>query len=129
MEFAVEFWNNSFIGSLPHQSPSLSLLTIRNGNVIGGGDCSANRIIPDLVRSLNAGTPLLLRNPHAIRAWQHVSDPLSCYIALAQAQSSSYCTTTCVEVFSQSFDFGSSIEDHSTVQHLIAYASLVCQSS
>ena len=54
----------------------------RAGNVIGGGDWSANRIIPDCIRSLMAKGPIELRNPHATRPWQHVLEPLSGYITL-----------------------------------------------
>lgn len=60
------------------------LATARAGNVIGGGDWAENRILPDLARSLAAGRPLALRNPSAIRPWQHVLDPLAGYITIAE---------------------------------------------
>ena len=58
--------------------------TARAGNVIGGGDYAADRLIPDLVRGLSKGTPVLIRNPAATRPWQHVLDPLSGYLTLAE---------------------------------------------
>jgi CDP-glucose 4,6-dehydratase len=58
---------------------------VRAGNVIGGGDWSADRLIPDCVRAIEAGRPVRLRYPEAIRPWQHVFEPLSGYLALAQA--------------------------------------------
>jgi CDP-glucose 4,6-dehydratase len=56
--------------------------TARAGNVIGGGDWAADRLVPDLVRSALAGEPLCLRNPRATRPWQHVLEPLSGYLLL-----------------------------------------------
>ena len=61
------------------------IATARAGNVIGGGDWSQDRLIPDCVRALTAGEPVSLRYPEAIRPWQHVLEPLSGYLALAQA--------------------------------------------
>jgi len=61
------------------------LASARAGNVIGGGDWGADRLIPDIVRAVHAGQPLRVRNPSAIRPWQHVLNPLSGYLALARA--------------------------------------------
>jgi CDP-glucose 4,6-dehydratase len=61
------------------------IATARAGNVIGGGDWSQDRLIPDCVRALEAGEPVALRYPDAIRPWQHVLEPLSGYLAYAQA--------------------------------------------
>ena len=55
------------------------------GNVIGGGDWSEDRLIPDCVRALESGQPVVLRYPDAIRPWQHVLEPLSGYLTLAEA--------------------------------------------
>lgn len=59
--------------------------TARAGNVIGGGDWSADRLLPDLVRSFTSGTELVLRRPTAVRPWQHVLEPLRGYLLLAEA--------------------------------------------
>ena len=56
----------------------------RAGNVIGGGDWATNRLIPDLFRSVDHDQPLLIRSPDAIRPWQHVLEPISGYITLAE---------------------------------------------
>ena len=61
------------------------LASARAGNVIGGGDWGEDRLIPDAVRAVETGAPLLVRNPHAVRPWQHVLSPLSGYLQLAQA--------------------------------------------
>ena len=63
---------------------STAIATARAGNVIGGGDWSLDRLIPDLVRGFLAGEPVRIRRPHAIRPWQHVMEPLHGYIRLAE---------------------------------------------
>jgi CDP-glucose 4,6-dehydratase len=65
-------------------SSGAPIASARAGNVIGGGDWSADRLIPDCVRALATGQPVTLRYPDAVRPWQHVLEPLSGYLALAQ---------------------------------------------
>ncbi len=65
------------------QSTNQSISTVRAGNVIGGGDWSRYRLVPDIKRSLETNTPVIIRNPEAIRPWQHVLEPLSGYLLLA----------------------------------------------
>ena len=60
------------------------LATVRAGNVIGGGDWSEDRIVPDAIRAFSSGQPLFLRHPGAVRPWQHVLDPLGGYLELAE---------------------------------------------
>jgi CDP-glucose 4,6-dehydratase len=62
----------------------VALATARAGNVIGGGDWSSDRLIPDIIRGFLAGSPVRIRRPHAIRPWQHVLEPLHGYILLAE---------------------------------------------
>jgi CDP-glucose 4,6-dehydratase len=62
----------------------VALATARAGNVIGGGDWSTDRLLPDLVRGFLSGAPVLIRRPNAIRPWQHVLEPLHGYIRLAE---------------------------------------------
>ncbi len=62
----------------------VAVATARAGNVIGGGDWSADRLIPDLIRGFLSGEPVRIRRPHAIRPWQHVLEPLHGYIRLAE---------------------------------------------
>jgi len=61
-----------------------SLATVRSGNVIGGGDWSDDRIVPDAIKAFTRGVPLLVRNPRSVRPWQHVLEPLAGYLCLAQ---------------------------------------------
>lgn len=63
----------------------VALATARAGNVIGGGDWAADRLLPDFLRALDASETLIIRSPGAIRPWQHVLEPLSGYLALAEA--------------------------------------------
>jgi CDP-glucose 4,6-dehydratase len=62
----------------------VAIATTRAGNVIGGGDWSEDRVVPDAIRAFLAGTPLALRNPRAVRPWQHVLEPISGYLLLAE---------------------------------------------
>ncbi len=61
-----------------------AVATARAGNVIGGGDFAEDRLIPDMVRAISEGKPARIRNPHAVRPWQHVLEPLSGYLLLAE---------------------------------------------
>ncbi|MDA9889396.1 CDP-glucose 4,6-dehydratase [Synechococcus sp. AH-224-G16] len=84
-EIAVNSWRSSFCGLAAHQTTFLRIATARAGNVIGGGDWAADRIVPDAMRALAAGNPVSVRNPSATRPWQHVLEPLSGYLRLAEA--------------------------------------------
>lgn len=64
----------------------LAISTARAGNVIGGGDFANNRIIPDCIRAVKEGKPIIVRNPHSIRPYQHVLEPLFAYLMIAQQQ-------------------------------------------
>ncbi|HEX7639383.1 MAG TPA: CDP-glucose 4,6-dehydratase [Burkholderiaceae bacterium] len=61
-----------------------ALATARAGNVIGGGDWATDRLVPDILRAFERGEPVVIRNPHSTRPWQHVLEPLSGYLVLAQ---------------------------------------------
>jgi CDP-glucose 4,6-dehydratase len=62
----------------------VGLASVRAGNVIGGGDWASDRLIPDILRSFEKNEPVIIRNPKATRPWQHVLEPLSGYLVLAQ---------------------------------------------
>lgn len=80
MEIAVACWRDSFFAGDPQQR--VRIATARAGNVIGGGDWAANRIVPDLARALIANAVPQLRHPAALRPWQHVLEPLAGYLWL-----------------------------------------------
>ena len=80
---AAEVVFSSYLRSFFDSKINLGAASVRAGNVIGGGDYSDNRIIPDCIRAINSNTPITLRNPLATRPWQHVLEPLSGYLKLA----------------------------------------------
>jgi CDP-glucose 4,6-dehydratase len=78
-EIAVASWRESFL-----RDAGVTVCSARAGNVIGGGDHAADRIVPDAVRAFQSGVTLEVRSPQAVRPWQHVLEPLSGYLALAE---------------------------------------------
>ncbi len=80
-EVAIASWRKSFFS---HADCPIGISSVRAGNVIGGGDWAEDRIVPDAMRSLMQGHPIPVRNPHATRPWQHVLEPLSGYLTLAE---------------------------------------------
>lgn len=79
-ELAVDAYRHSYFAD----ERRLGLATVRAGNIIGGGDWAANRLVPDAMRAFSARRPLAIRNPAAVRPWQHVIDPIGGYLALAE---------------------------------------------
>ena len=92
----------------------IGVATARAGNVIGGGDFSANRIVPDLVRSMEREQTLILRNPQATRPWQHVLEPLFGYLILAERLYQD------PKEFSGAWNFGPGSEDNLSVEQLLS---------
>ncbi len=82
MEIAVSSWRDSFFAPSRVAGHGVRMASARAGNVIGGGDWTANRIVPDLVRAMASNQPPDLRNPQSLRPWQHVLEPLSGYLRL-----------------------------------------------
>jgi len=111
--FINSFFNPKDFGTKHHHV----IATARSGNVIGGGDWSENRIIPDLIRALEAEEPLHVRNPNATRPWQHVLDPLFGYLTLA-----AYLQEHKNNADFLAFNFGPEPSDVLTVEHLIKKA-------
>ena len=83
-ELVTAAYRQSFFNPSTTQQPSAAIATARAGNVIGGGDWAAERLIPDCISALLKGDDIIIRNPRAIRPWQHVLEPLSGYLVLAQ---------------------------------------------
>lgn len=80
-ELVTHSYLNSFFADTP-----VAISTARAGNVIGGGDFASDRIIPDCVRAVERGTPIIVRNPHSTRPYQHVLEPVTAYLMIAQKQ-------------------------------------------
>jgi CDP-glucose 4,6-dehydratase len=108
----VELICNSYRESILSNS-ELLLASARAGNVIGGGDWAKYRLIPDIVRSVFEGSPLIIRNPNAIRPWQHVLEPLSGYLQLGRKLLEGS------REFATAWNFGPESENCITVSDLI----------
>lgn len=110
-ELAVASYRQSFFAQGP-----VHVASARAGNVIGGGDWAQDRIVPDYVRAALAGQTLVLRNPGAVRPWQHVLDPLAGYMALAQrlAQGDAH--------VAQAFNFGPDPASQRSVADVVSKA-------
>ncbi|MGP9176706.1 CDP-glucose 4,6-dehydratase [Yersinia pestis] len=83
-ELVTSSYRNSFFNPANYGQHGTAVATVRAGNVIGGGDWALDRIVPDILRAFEQSQPVIIRNPHAIRPWQHVLEPLSGYLLLAQ---------------------------------------------
>ncbi len=84
-ELVVSAYRNSFFNPKEYgHTHSVAIATARAGNVIGGGDWSKDRLVPDIIKAISEGRKVLIRNPDAIRPWQHVLEPLSGYLMLAE---------------------------------------------
>lgn len=97
----------------------IAMATARAGNVIGGGDWAADRLVPDILRALQKNEPVLIRNPHAIRPWQHVLEPLSGYLLLAERL---YTQAQAGEPLdAEGWNFGPRDEDAQPVQWIVEH--------
>jgi CDP-glucose 4,6-dehydratase len=99
-----------------HQAiiPDWGIAAMRAGNVIGGGDWSPDRLVPDAVRALAANSRLQLRNPHSVRPWQHVIEPVFATMLIAQHLAESR------RDFSGAWNIGPRLEDHVSVGDLVS---------
>lgn len=115
-ELVTQSFRDSFMHENDFAVHQKTIISARSGNVIGGGDYSENRIIPDLVRSLEAQKPLTMRNPSSVRPWQHVLDPLNGYLQyVARVHSGG-------PKISSALNFGPYPHDELTVQQLVEKA-------
>ena len=109
---AAEIVFSSYLDSFFRHNSTIGIASVRAGNVIGGGDWAEDRIIPDCIRSLMDGKEIEIRNPHATRPWQHVLEPLSGYLRLAQKLYEN------PKDYSGSWNFGPTISSIRTVNEL-----------
>ena len=115
-EIVVSSFRNSFFNTENYQQHKKSIATARAGNVIGGGDNNDDRIVPDIVRALSQNKMIDVRNPNAVRPWQHVLEPLCGYLLLGA------CMNDAPQKFSTAFNFGPMPTDHLTVKELVETA-------
>ncbi|QQE67080.1 CDP-glucose 4,6-dehydratase [Leptolyngbya sp. BL0902] len=83
-ELVTAAYRSSFFAPETYDQHRVAVASVRAGNVIGGGDWALDRLIPDMIKAFHQGQPVLIRNPHAIRPWQHVLEPLGGYLLLAE---------------------------------------------
>jgi CDP-glucose 4,6-dehydratase len=114
-EIIVSSYRQSFFIS-GDQHTAKGLASARAGNVIGGGDWATDRIIPDVIKALENGEDIVVRNPASVRPWQHVVEPLTGYLQLGARLAAQ------PALFSEAYNFGPSIADTLKVEDLVKLA-------
>jgi CDP-glucose 4,6-dehydratase len=112
-ELVSAAYRNSYFNPTNSELSKVGLATARAGNVIGGGDWSEDRLIPDILRSINNSKSIEIRNPHSVRPWQHVFEPLNGYLLLAEKlylQGGGY---------GEAFNFGPREDDAKSVLYIV----------
>lgn len=112
-EIIISSYNDSYL-----KGQGIAVASARAGNVVGGGDWSEDRLIPDAIRAWNSGTPLEIRRPNAIRPWQHVLEPLNGYLVLAELM---YANAS----LAGAYNFGPQVQEVASVRQVIELASRV----
>lgn len=115
-ELAISSYRNSFFNPVKIAEHKQGVAAARSGNVIGGGDWSDNRLVPDIARSLIQRETIVIRNPNAVRPWQHVLDPLNGYLILG-AQLAKKPTQ-----YASGYNFGPKPEDERNVREMAELA-------
>jgi CDP-glucose 4,6-dehydratase len=112
-EWVTASYRKSFFPLETYAEHGVAIATARAGNVIGGGDWSQDRLIPDCIRALLCGQPINIRNPDAVRPWQHVLEPLHGYLLLAQRLAEGGGS------YAEGWNFGPREEDSLPVRHIV----------
>lgn len=112
-EIAIESYRLSFFPPNDFKVHKKSIAVARAGNVIGGGDWAENRLIPDIVKSLELDETVIVRNPYAIRPWQHVLEPVKGYLTLGSH------LLEAPELYSDSYNFGPNFQDTLNVEEVV----------
>jgi len=112
-ELVVESFRKSYFGV---EDGHTLLASARAGNVIGGGDWTADRLLPDIARAASEGVPMTLRNPNSSRPWQHVLEPLSGYLRLGQMMLDGE------KKFAEAWNFGPSLNSNLTTSEMVDVA-------
>lgn len=112
-ELVAAAYRNSYFHPDKYEEHGVAIASGRAGNVIGGGDWAEDRLIPDIMRAITEGRPVNIRNPHAIRPWQHVLEPLSGYLQLAQKLYEEGVA------YAEGWNFGPNDEDARPVQWIV----------
>jgi CDP-glucose 4,6-dehydratase len=114
-ELVTSAYRRSFFPSERWTGHRVGIASARAGNVIGGGDWAPDRLVPDIVRAWAKGEAVVIRNPDAVRPWQHVLEPLAGYLTLAERLYTEDATD-----FAEGWNFGPAEEDARPVRDLVA---------
>jgi len=114
-ELVTAAYRNSFFSPADFSKHGKAIASARAGNVIGGGDWAADRLIPDIINAFLNGKKVSIRNPASIRPWQHVLEPLSGYLLLSEALWHE------PEQNAEAWNFGPSMDDTKDVQSIVEY--------
>lgn len=114
-ELVVSSFRNSFFNLKDFKNHQKAIASVRAGNVIGGGDWSEDRIIPDVIRSLINGKAIDVRSPNSVRPWQHVLEPIAGYLLLGRLLNEDIS-------FSKAYNFGPEPHDHLRVKEVVETA-------
>ncbi|MBL9138096.1 MAG: CDP-glucose 4,6-dehydratase [Verrucomicrobiales bacterium] len=125
-EIAIHAWRHSYF---PAGDGPVRIASARAGNVIGGGDWSEDRIVPDCIRALRRGQPVKMRNPWATRPWQHVLEPLSGYLWLAACLLHPGWVQQTPETLCGPFNFGPGPDANRSVAELVQEIMKYCEGS
>jgi CDP-glucose 4,6-dehydratase len=112
-EIVTAAYRNSFFNPKLYSTHKVAIGSARAGNVIGGGDWALDRLIPDFIRAIIEGKDIIIRSPEAIRPWQHVLEPLTGYLTLAEQ------LYTNAEKIAGAWNFGPNDEDAKTVKWIV----------
>ncbi len=112
-ELVIDSYRNSFFNPSNYHSHQKSIAVARAGNVIGGGDWSKDRLIPDIAKALNRSETIAIRNPSAVRPWQHVLEPLFGYLELGAKMNEAPL------IYGQAYNFGPHAHDALTVEEMV----------
>jgi len=121
-EIATASYRQSFFNPEKFDLHQKSIASARSGNVIGGGDWSENRIIPDLIRAIDNKETLEIRNPKSVRPWQHLLDPLSGYLTLGAKMAEDPIH------YAKAYNFGPADDINLTVEQLVMIAQTIMDS-
>lgn len=113
-ELVTAAYRSSYFNPALYFQHGVAVASARAGNVIGGGDWARDRLIPDLLSALGGGEPVRIRNPHAVRPWQHVLEPLSGYLSLAEKLATGEGST-----YGEAWNFGPADDDARPVQWIV----------
>ena len=117
-ELVISSFSNSFFNTNTYRQHNKALASARAGNVIGGGDWSEDRLLPDIIKSLSEKKDIIIRNPSAVRPWQHVMEPLLGYMQLALSLQKD------VNRYTGGWNFGPHTEDNFSVIDLSNFSQI-----